>query len=799
MRIYLSGNEELASFHLPVVQAKAIEFEDRCKKSGLRQNAMHFEFSDTGTTASVLHVFGETSVSIYSPFSTTTETQEQRDSEEQKIAIWIRTFDHAIRFSYNGMFFSYDEYIAPTYDPPYLTITSIENKTPDDNAFIVSRPQEKDSIYFKNFSEPFGVNSVFSVCGYKTADGLAVRGPSMVSGQYSYGYKECAFYSPDGHTLICDSGGDFSYPDTIYPTYESIQFDSTMSVFMKNGPGKVAWPLGPSYEEISSRLCSAIYDMTGGYGYLFAEWFFGFIKSSSRVESKRFHNISRYTCLYYSGAGNTSFTQTYSARLEESSEGVTNFSIVEVGCCSDTSVIIKMIDIDGTIIETSLDPKHLYAGPKEEYQNFQFTSTTGCIVVLSYTGLVVPARFSGAPRGYIGCYFSTDIFSPEVSAIAYSEETGWQRCESLGILNDLNFTSGIGFWYLQALMWARFAEWCLVSIVVNATSTTKIILKKRVPHPHLANWFKYQDEITLPLNSSSQRAIIFCSENAKYISLYGFIGYSNGIYSVSTGSMALLYEYDQTEVEPILIDDIAGVVCGKKSIYLSFGARAIPCNECCGIFLDYTHYVDRLTDGSFVIYKIGNSNDEIVEVDRLESGMYNFYEFSEDASVCVISNYSTDGIAAPQNPAIVLDFSDPVYRFEPSDQIISHHFNATIYNENNGSGTVGYPSVIPFGARYVTLCSCYPAGADVRTHYIYHPYSSGHSTLCLGSACPLQPGSFVKTSDTFPTIVPQYSDAVKNRRNVSYNEKRLNRYIYHHTGKILRRISDKLVPIDIDF
>lgn len=96
------GKRGAGKLSLPVVRTKAVEFEDRCKKSGLRQNAMHFEFSDTGTIASVLHVFGETSVSIYSPFST--ETQEQRDSEEQ-IAIWIRTFDHAIRFSYNGMFF----------------------------------------------------------------------------------------------------------------------------------------------------------------------------------------------------------------------------------------------------------------------------------------------------------------------------------------------------------------------------------------------------------------------------------------------------------------------------------------------------------------------------------------------------------------------------------------------------------------------------------------------------------------------------------------------------------------------
>ena len=82
MRIYLSGNEELASFHLPVVQAKAVEFANSCKRDGLSQNAMHFGFDDTGTQVSIQYVFGQTQVFIHAPHIIDVQTQGREEEQE---------------------------------------------------------------------------------------------------------------------------------------------------------------------------------------------------------------------------------------------------------------------------------------------------------------------------------------------------------------------------------------------------------------------------------------------------------------------------------------------------------------------------------------------------------------------------------------------------------------------------------------------------------------------------------------------------------------------------------------------
>lgn len=67
MRIYVTGNEDTARYHLPVVQARAMDFAERCKCAGLSQDAMAFSFEDTGTRVSVQYVFGQIQVQIASP------------------------------------------------------------------------------------------------------------------------------------------------------------------------------------------------------------------------------------------------------------------------------------------------------------------------------------------------------------------------------------------------------------------------------------------------------------------------------------------------------------------------------------------------------------------------------------------------------------------------------------------------------------------------------------------------------------------------------------------------------------
>ena len=67
MRIFLSGNEDGARFHLPVAHAKVAAFADHCRKSGLKQNTFAFIFKETGTQVFASYSFGQVQMRVHSP------------------------------------------------------------------------------------------------------------------------------------------------------------------------------------------------------------------------------------------------------------------------------------------------------------------------------------------------------------------------------------------------------------------------------------------------------------------------------------------------------------------------------------------------------------------------------------------------------------------------------------------------------------------------------------------------------------------------------------------------------------
>lgn len=84
MRIFLSGNEDTARWHLPVAQAKFNEFISRCESSGLKQNTFAFVFEDTGTQVFGQYSFGEASLQIYSPVRAITTSEKEQKTETVK-------------------------------------------------------------------------------------------------------------------------------------------------------------------------------------------------------------------------------------------------------------------------------------------------------------------------------------------------------------------------------------------------------------------------------------------------------------------------------------------------------------------------------------------------------------------------------------------------------------------------------------------------------------------------------------------------------------------------------------------
>lgn len=83
MRIFISGNEDVCRWHLPVAQAKAMSFVERCEKAGLTQNTFHFRFEETGATMQAQYAFGQLSLQMHAPFIPVEE--EIREIEEEII------------------------------------------------------------------------------------------------------------------------------------------------------------------------------------------------------------------------------------------------------------------------------------------------------------------------------------------------------------------------------------------------------------------------------------------------------------------------------------------------------------------------------------------------------------------------------------------------------------------------------------------------------------------------------------------------------------------------------------------
>ncbi len=817
MRVFFSGNEELARYHLPIVQSVANSFAERCKKAGLSQNAMAFSFNDTGAHASIQYVFGQLNVQISAPF-TISEGGTITETLKSKRAIWIRTFDESVRYSYNGMFFSYHSSIEPIYEPSELKITSVEKKViTDEGARIVASWANRGSVEFNRYIAPYGINAAFAECSYEPDYGSSPLTHEIVVDGYSYGYPACAFYVPRANEIHWQSGGDAVFKEE-FPVTAGVDTLDTMMAFPffviddagypSEGCHSATYLLGPDFESFIADYKSKIAPFTDDMDGALIELFHTATPGAIPLTNTNAYFVSEYTMFYYTGTPGTGLTinevPDSCERYEPNAPRVCMLEI-DIAAGEGASVVINMVDVDGTLISDTLPATIIPA--KSFNANYSHFSTDGgdktYIVHTIAHGAAIPTSISGAPRGHILLGFrdgSPYLYGGMVfKTLAYTKQTGWKECIPIGGYSTDVFTPAI------RKMWiGPYADVC-IKYVFSSYLTLDYLKKTFDP---VQDKFSYNSLLKIGMSVTTSQSVVIFSENGRYVSLYNCQTYPNGIYDIITGNFNQVHLYDETEIEPIFMDDVAGVICTKRAIYLDHGARSLLCTECCGMFLDHTHYVDKLADGSFVLNKIveGDSGLVGVMVDSLPAGAYNFYEFSEDASVCIISNYYLDPKAPqPSSPAIVLDYADPVYRFEPSDQTIIQYMRPALYEPTEENKYLGYPTGIPFGVRYVNICTCYPEGVPKREHFVYCCPKNGETITEAtidaygnSSFCPLQSGEKISYREKFPTIVPQYSTAVMNRRDYRYNEKRLNRHIYHHTGKILRRISEKLEPIDVE-
>lgn len=82
MRIFLYGNEEVAKWHLPVIEEKFSDFVSRCEKAGLKQDRFTLYFEEDGTEVYGQYIFGQSSIQVYSPWKTVKVVKEKLELPE---------------------------------------------------------------------------------------------------------------------------------------------------------------------------------------------------------------------------------------------------------------------------------------------------------------------------------------------------------------------------------------------------------------------------------------------------------------------------------------------------------------------------------------------------------------------------------------------------------------------------------------------------------------------------------------------------------------------------------------------
>jgi len=834
VRVFLSGNEELARTYLPIVKARAESLASLSKKRGLLQNAESFSFAESGTSVSIQYAFGQLQVSISSPFSTEDVSRKVLKSERETL-VWIRTFDDLVFGSYNGMFFDLNSFILPAYEPPFLAIADVEKQPAQEHASVAVPASTFDSWSFYNLNRGLSSSLYLGALSYVDTEGRPRSAAVNVVDGVTHGYHPSCFYSESLNSLKWKFGGDVQYPDLEAEISGSDTFSYSSQTYAicsyhVKDPN-ITTGIGFPKEEFRSRILSAAATLSPPPPSSDVD--VGITEFLRRAFDVAIDVVERAPAVYPNGwipewdTGKIATVSEYMyVRLDAQNVSV-NANMVEyrsppeyleeywdfdVIVNADVSLKISMIESDGTVVHDSI-PLYNESGYTIYGQN-ALTVRPGFPNWWGYGGgragfavksFYVPSSMWAAKRNFIQLATTLtwvfDLNSPmwfvgmAHQAFAYRKETGWLPCSGLSGTILYDDEAEIFLCARWSFYNGYYPDFSLVGrnldgdhYIFNAIFNFRGDWRKSSP-----GYYGFPD-VRFILN-----------KNGSLFSLHGAYNAQNGVYRITKSNATLLHAYTVSEIEPVFMSDDGDVLVTKSKIYLN--GRVIECTECCGIFLDYTHFVDKTGEETFVIKKILYDSEVIVDV--LEGQGHNFYELSEDSSVCIISRYYTsEANKGSVHYAVVVDFADPVYKFELSDQVINQFMNPEIFNSPH-SDKLGYPTIIPYGARYVTACSCLKqysgsAPSENLTHYVYNPMPGGTTLLkTTGDVCPMNnvsiSGVLNSKRPTFPSskaIVPQYHRATVQRGKSEYGDKRLNKFIYHHTGRILRRISDGLFPFE---
>lgn len=99
MRVFLSGDEESARYHLPVAQAKVAAFVDRCKRAGLKQNTFAFIFKETGARVFAQYSFEAVQMQVDAPHRPL-EDEVVEPEEKEPPSLVVFTGDETLGYNF---------------------------------------------------------------------------------------------------------------------------------------------------------------------------------------------------------------------------------------------------------------------------------------------------------------------------------------------------------------------------------------------------------------------------------------------------------------------------------------------------------------------------------------------------------------------------------------------------------------------------------------------------------------------------------------------------------------------------
>lgn len=805
MKIYFEGDQEKCSFHLPVVKSIAARFEKFCVARKLKQNFSHFTIGKDCDVA-ISYIYGMVEVLISAPFDIVLNPVGGEEEVKKDLPIWIKYFDEVVIGAYNGMFLGLTSTMKVQYLPSELVKNSIEtNITDSTEAELCCGYSVRDSITLRYLIYALSTSNIVAAIQYGT-DGYYYRTYSSLEDEVLTGLKASAFLATGDGDVHFTLGGDHQYPEfesestgsfTAPGTGDPVYIHNVAWSFIYSSPAwgafpadtPIAWPFeswfdGPTF---ASTLWS-------GFKGIMSQYVHATLAASNLVFEMGEPVWDENTSLPYGDGGHEYWFNTISKTT-----GVVVIKVNQINTDGElSSCDIVLYDSVNAINRFTRDifVAQVQTLPEPNLKHVYYWH---------HTGPYVPENFFAAPRNYISMYGYAGMASTYqrlAAAFAFDDSSGsWKECNFLAknpILwsEDCHTYVGIEGEREGTTYWTTFSVYRRTYDLITSTFSYVSVLDYRTTN-HVVSSLMYG---YLPVHT-----ILYpCGD---IVSVYGASDPDkNGIYRIDGLTADKIYDYTLYEIEPVFVSHDGTVVVTKTKIFLP--GKTITCTECCGIYLDYTHYVDRIAPALFVIKSVLDNSI----VDSTVNGLYNFYEFSEDTSVCVLSKfvkYSSDDPIT--GPAIVIDFADKVYRFEPSDVYIVQQLNENTFQSSTENDVYGYPGGIPYGARYRGTCNCECLSYDMdvipRQHYIYCTPPGGYTYHILNFGCVLCNTAKVGGGGNNPTrivdeeirlnktVVPQYLNASKKRDTATYDEVRLNKYIYHHVGKILRRRDPGLTEI----